>query len=341
MKNIIISHKEDIDGLASAAFIVSYLKKDFNCKRIEIKLFDYNQFPEYLGTLNKGDFSNLFILDLGLNDSSAKKIIDWPINKNKTATYRRNYIDHHQFPEHLFDNIDSIKSRFNKFINPCGLNKPIGELCTASIIYDEYFGRDTDHFNEILILALISDNQKLYHSSESNMKKFASKFNKYISYYQDNNKKLLSCIHKMTCPLGWDELKKDIVESSGKVEFWFSNQYISIKNNRVESSGRKKILASAGRIKSDDITRLLQEEFPGYDIYVGLSTLNNYANIRTNMPIANIIAESFNGGGHPRRGGFKIPPNFLQGDPQKVDSKSFLKSFLTSFENRLKLLLVD
>ncbi len=124
---VCISHKEDVDGIASAALIGSIFKKT------RIMLVDYANMISKLKNLIKElpesqkGINRIFICDLGLNKKNESKFIDF-LSQFIKKGYKVIYIDHHDLSEETKDNITKIGAKMIHSI----------EECTSVQIYNKY-----------------------------------------------------------------------------------------------------------------------------------------------------------------------------------------------------------
>ena len=101
---VCISHKEDVDGIASAALIRSMFKKT------KIMLVDYANIINKLKNLTKElpecqkGVNRIFICDLGLNKKNESKFIDF-LSEIIKKGYKVIYIDHHDISKETKENI--------------------------------------------------------------------------------------------------------------------------------------------------------------------------------------------------------------------------------------------
>lgn len=117
MKSICISHKEDVDGLVSAALLQNALKVK------NIFLADY---PSLLNVLDivisicskNKEFSRVFICDLGLNKKNQDVFIE-KLQVLISNNVQIVYIDHHYLEDQLKDTLKKIGVRLIHNIEEC------------------------------------------------------------------------------------------------------------------------------------------------------------------------------------------------------------------------------
>lgn len=139
-KVICISHKEDNDGISSAALI----RQAFGGDAI---LVDY---PGQMEALNQvvldKKLKSLYICDLGLSKKTQDEFIDimTTLRKNKVAV---TYIDHHDIDPTVVKSLKKIKIKVIHNIHEC----------TAVLVYDAFKSKLDDHASFIATCAAITD----------------------------------------------------------------------------------------------------------------------------------------------------------------------------------------
>ena len=139
-KVICISHKEDCDGISSAALI----RQAFGGDAI---LVDY---PGQMDALNQvvldEKLKSLFICDLGLSKKTQDEFIDimTRLRKNKVSV---TYIDHHDIDPNVVKSLEKIKVKVIHDINEC----------TTVQVYNAYASKLNDHASFVATCAAITD----------------------------------------------------------------------------------------------------------------------------------------------------------------------------------------
>jgi single-stranded DNA-specific DHH superfamily exonuclease len=139
-KVICISHKEDCDGISSAALI----RQAFGGDAI---LVDY---PGQMEALNQvvldEKLKSLFICDLGLSKKTQDEFIDimTRLRKNKVSV---TYIDHHDIDPTVVKALEKIKVKVIHDINEC----------TAVLTYSAFKSKLNDHASFVAACAAITD----------------------------------------------------------------------------------------------------------------------------------------------------------------------------------------
>jgi len=139
-KVICISHKEDNDGISSAALI----RQAFGGDAI---LVDYPGQMEALNqVLTDEKLKSLYICDLGLSKKTQDEFIDimTTLRKNKVTV---TYIDHHDIDPAVLKSLKKLKVKIIHNINEC----------TAVLVYDAFKSKLDDHASFIATCAAITD----------------------------------------------------------------------------------------------------------------------------------------------------------------------------------------
>ena len=139
-KIICISHKEDNDGISSAALI----RQAFGGDAI---LVDYPGQMEALQQVVQDEkLKSLFICDLGLSKKTQDEFIDilTTLRKNKVAV---TYIDHHDIDPLVVKSLEKIKVKVIHDINEC----------TAVQVYNAFKNKLDDHASFVAACAAITD----------------------------------------------------------------------------------------------------------------------------------------------------------------------------------------
>ena len=139
-KVICISHKEDADGISSAALV----RQAFGGDAI---LVDY---PGQMEALNQvvldEKLKSLYICDLGLSKKTQDEFIDImaTLRKNKVAV---TYIDHHDIDPNVVKALEKLKVKVIHDINEC----------TAVQVYSAFKSKLNDHASFVATCAAITD----------------------------------------------------------------------------------------------------------------------------------------------------------------------------------------
>ena len=139
-KIICLSHKEDADGISSAALI----REAFGGVTV---LEDYPGLMDSLEKIkNDEKLSKLFICDLGLSNRNQDEFVQilTEIRKKKVPV---TYIDHHDLDKKIIKALEKIKVKFIHDINEC----------TTVQVYDAYKSKLSDHSTFVAACAAITD----------------------------------------------------------------------------------------------------------------------------------------------------------------------------------------
>ncbi len=139
-KIVCISHKEDADGISSAALI----RQAFGGDAI---LVDYpGQMDALTQVLDDQKLKSLFICDLGLSKNTQDQFVDilTALRKKRVSV---TYIDHHDIDPTVVASLKKIKVKIIHDINEC----------TAVQVYNAYASKLNDHASFIATCAAITD----------------------------------------------------------------------------------------------------------------------------------------------------------------------------------------
>ena len=139
-KIICISHKEDADGISSAALI----KQVFGG---ETMLVDYPEMIDVLESLRHDKkLKKLFICDLGLNKQNSDSFVEFltELRKKRVSV---TYVDHHDLDSEIITKIKKIKVKLIHNITEC----------TAVLIYNEFKKKLPEQSSFIATCAAITD----------------------------------------------------------------------------------------------------------------------------------------------------------------------------------------
>ncbi len=139
-KTICVSHKEDADGISSAALIKQVFGGD-------CMLVDYPGMMDALELLRNDQYlKKLFICDLGLNKQNTDAFVSLLtelIKKRISVTY----IDHHDLDPNVITKLKKIKVKLIHNTTEC----------TAVLVYDVFRKKLPDHSSFIATCAAITD----------------------------------------------------------------------------------------------------------------------------------------------------------------------------------------
>ena len=139
-KTICVSHKEDADGISSAALI----KQAFGGDCV---LVDYPGMVDALELLrNDEKLKKLFICDLGLNKQTNDNFVELltELRKKRVSV---TYIDHHDIDSKVITKLKKIKVKLIHNISEC----------TSVLVYDTFKKKLSEHSSFIAVCGAITD----------------------------------------------------------------------------------------------------------------------------------------------------------------------------------------
>ena len=140
IKIVCVSHKEDADGISSAALI----KQAFGGETI---LVDYPGMMDDMEPLrNDESLKELYICDLGLNKKNECDFVEF-LTQLRKRSVKIAYIDHHDLDKKIIKQLEKIKVKVVHDTNEC-----------ASVqVYDTYKKKLNDHAAFVAACAAITD----------------------------------------------------------------------------------------------------------------------------------------------------------------------------------------
>ncbi len=139
-KIVCLSHKEDADGISSAALI----RQAFGGDSV---LVDYPGQMEALGEISDDPkLKHLYICDLGLSKKNQDDFVEilTKLRKNKVGV---TYIDHHDIDPKILNKLKKIKVKMIHNINEC----------TTVLVYDAFKSKLNDHAAFVAACGAITD----------------------------------------------------------------------------------------------------------------------------------------------------------------------------------------
>ena len=139
-KIVCVSHKEDADGISSAALI----KQAFGGETI---LVDYPGMMDDMEPLrNDESLKELYICDLGLNKKNECDFVEF-LTQLRKRSVKIAYIDHHDLDKKIIKQLEKVKVKVVHDTNEC-----------ASVqVYDTYKKKLNDHAAFVAACAAITD----------------------------------------------------------------------------------------------------------------------------------------------------------------------------------------
>ena len=139
-KIICISHKEDADGISSAALV----RQAFGGDAI---LVDYpGQMDAIRQVAEDEKLKSLYICDLGLSKKTQDEFVELITNLRKKHV-SVTYIDHHDIDPEIVKQLEKLKVKVIHDINEC----------TAVLVYSNFKSKLSDHASFIATCAAITD----------------------------------------------------------------------------------------------------------------------------------------------------------------------------------------
>ncbi|MEE8178938.1 MAG: DHHA1 domain-containing protein [Nitrosopumilaceae archaeon] len=139
-KVICISHREDADGISSAALI----KQAFEGETL---LDDYPSMMETLQKIKENEkLKTLFICDLGLSKKNEDEFVEIisELRRNKVSI---TYIDHHDLDKKIYNQLEKLKVKMIHDTNEC----------TTVQVYDAFKSKLSEHAPFVAACAAITD----------------------------------------------------------------------------------------------------------------------------------------------------------------------------------------
>ena len=310
-KIIIISHKEDLDGIGAAAILKRYYdqKKEYSYN------FYFSLYSEFVDLFSKvilKDFTLFYITDIGFNNSFLQFFRgEHPFFKNndyetvKKKIKKIHWLDHHLIKE---ENLKFMRSLLFDF------SHDIENTCASKIIY-EYLNKKFN-WNDDVAKKIANYANEIDHNVSL---KVSDIIQRVINSNQNNFSNLIKSMEYL---------------SKGEFEHpWFIKQ--NEERLKVEKIELKRVLNNLQKLKILDLKIIVAESeilTTGYlikylynnisaDIYLTIN--NNQVSIRSHKLNVREMAIEFDGGGHKLRAGFYYE-NIIQND--KINPK-FVKKF--------------
>ncbi len=140
LKLVCLSHKEDTDGISSAALI----RQAFGGDTV---LADYPGQMETLEKIASDDkLKTLFICDLGLSKKNQDEFVQILANLRKRHV-SVTYIDHHDIDSKIFKQLEKIGVKMIHDVNEC----------TSVLAYNKFKSKLNDHATFVAVCAAITD----------------------------------------------------------------------------------------------------------------------------------------------------------------------------------------
>ena len=139
-KVVCISHKEDADGISSAALI----RQVFGGNSV---LVDYPGQMEAIMQVSKDeDLKSLYICDLGLSKKNQDEFVEL-MAKLRKSRVSVTYIDHHDIDPNISERLENLKVKMIHDVNEC----------TTVQVYNKFKSKLTDHSSFVAACAAVTD----------------------------------------------------------------------------------------------------------------------------------------------------------------------------------------
>lgn len=137
---VCISHKEDADGISSAALI----RQVFGGNSV---LVDYPGQMEAIMQVSKDeDLKSLYICDLGLSKKNQDEFVEL-MAKLRKSRVSVTYIDHHDIDPNISERLENLKVKMIHDVNEC----------TTVQVYNKFKSKLTDHSSFVAACAAVTD----------------------------------------------------------------------------------------------------------------------------------------------------------------------------------------
>lgn len=309
MKDIVILTHGDIDGIASAAILLRYLRIKMNVKdeNIELIFTGPSALPEKLKELINSNVKTIYITDISINIKNSENI-KGIIKKLNSEGKRIIWINHHQWS---IEDINEIMKSVESIV----VEKT---LSTARIVYEKFMKEDdisrkiaeyaddidalTDKFDESFILRALS-------FKNGWKEKLIMKFSNGIFWDEEISREAEKVKRIAERDINEAYKKTKIYETKSGLKFGL----IDLRGTETPKSWLAKRISEKFNL---DFTIVWRKDY-AISIYIG----NKSKNINLLK-----IAEEFGGGGHPFACGFRI----------KLSWKSKIINYLTLKRKILK-----
>ncbi len=286
MKSIFLCHKNDLDGVASAAIYLLFSKGREDSTSIEF--CGYGDYAERLEKVELGGFDEVTIADLNVNSSERKRIVNSLSRIAKKADVL--YIDHHE----------GTAAAAGELRGACELiHSGKKRLCSAELAYKHFLpGNKTAE--RLAKLAHIADYPSDDCSEEE--RKLAERLDKVVK--ATPREELVRLARTLASGEFWNARLESIYGERLRQEK--KERTLVPERSKVYRAGEFTLLCSHSPVlAASDVRKLLQKE-GGADIYVGINdndSVISMARGNDNIDVS-AICSSLGGGGHEDRGGF-------------------------------------
>ena len=294
---IILSHRRDFDGIASAAEILNEFKVGVD--NIIFTNPTTDLFIEALHEIEKYEDCIIYITDLSVADQGIDDITS-SLKKIKGKNNKVIWLDHHPWSESSYS---KIKDLVDTLI--AGENK---DFCAAEIVYQKLC-KDNDTCKRLAEIAHLTDfNIK---PNDKQLNEALVKLSECIAYLDNGDAESNALRSKLVSYVSEGKISGDIVEEIyGKYKI-SESENIEQLYGTLESfnSGNVKVgIAFADNLQSNMACSLIKDKTAaGIQIFV--TTKDWSAHVRSDSDIdSSVISKKLGGNGHKNASGFTITP---------------------------------
>jgi oligoribonuclease NrnB/cAMP/cGMP phosphodiesterase (DHH superfamily) len=312
---ISLTHEHDLDGLGSQAIIKRYYHLNPKFQNPEIKCYfaHYVDFIEKLSDILKNNKPplELIISDIGFNKEFAKLFpIFEKLDPNK---YSIKWFDHHIVDK---DTIQRLRDVLNLYEND-------PKRCAAEIVKDYYLPDDP----------IAQQIAEFARDTDFKTHKFpkASELQLIIEYNRGED--LTTNKLKVVDLLSLGEFDNNWLSSQFEsLQEWYKNEIEDALKNvyfiKVDNFGE--IAITFSNIGGGKITDALFKNYPNLSAAIGIDKRYDEIIIHSEKLNCREFANSFNGGGHKMRAGFKYNPLF-------TSKNSLHPSFIKAIKQKIQI----
>ncbi|MGC8661787.1 MAG: DHHA1 domain-containing protein [Nitrososphaeria archaeon] len=301
MLNVIVSHKADLDGVASAALMIRKFVK--NSEPFIIFMRDYEDESEVIPSALLGlRDCKVYISDISIMLKGFDKILE-RISKIDGKVL---WTDHHEYTE---ENMKMLKDLgVDLMIDP---NSP-----AAAILVAQRYGLDDEHSKRLVDMATQSDSWKIREEKVMDLVNIIDYYNYLEKKMERSRLASLSCILAQNDPdkMPAEDLKA-VLEHYKKVKGRAFEKVLSTSTETVLNGLKFRFALSPSIISGTQATDLLIKNFKA-DVYIAIKEDGgvSFRRGRDDIDLSKMAA-LFGGGGHAYAAGAGL------GD--KIDEQKF------------------
>ncbi len=311
----LVSHAEDLDGLASAAL----LARKFGVGKESIYFADYS--PQLLSfvfkKLRSRNCKAVFVTDLSVNESKAK---DWlkilsSLRRKHTRIF---WLDHHPWPE----NAEAVAKLCD--IAEYGEN---ARYCATEIVANTLSIKD----------AYAKKLAKLVHMSDFAIKPKSRKdkmllkaYDLAIAYANSMSiERKESLLASMSMEISRGKLENERINKIASLFEKVSKKEIAKSLRRIYTVANVAVAFSSSKALFDELLEKLFEK-SGKEVVIAVNVDRGKASIRSKKRDISGLAIAMHGGGHPHAAGFPVSGKY------KLSSESGRMLFLKMLEKKIR-----